>query len=31
MPSAKEMRVWLILDVILLWVMLGWSIADQFL
>ena len=31
MPSAKEMRVWLILDVILLWVMLGWGIADQFL
>jgi hypothetical protein len=31
MPTTREMRVWFILGIVLLWVMLGWSIADQFL
>ena len=31
MPHNKALRVWLILGVGRLWVMLGWSIADQLL
>ena len=31
MPSNKELRVWLIVGVGLLWVMLGWIIYDQIL
>ena len=30
MPSTKELRLWLLVSVVLLGVMLGWSIYDQF-
>jgi Na+-driven multidrug efflux pump len=29
MPSDKEMRVWLIAILVLVWVGIGWAIADE--
>jgi hypothetical protein len=31
MPSEREMRVWLIAILVLVWVGIGWAIADHFL
>jgi hypothetical protein len=29
MPSAKEMRYWIVLGVLLLWATLAWTLYDQ--
>jgi hypothetical protein len=29
MPSAKEMRYWIVLGVLLLWATLAWMLYDQ--